>query len=162
VSGVPNGLTVSTPASEHSLRRPFAELGFAIASKELALAAAVATVRRTMEMLALDNDWISRSELCLQEALLNALCHGNRRDPSREIHVRCIFSAVKVELHVEDDGTGYESNRDFSGVRGTSPGGRGLFLIHQLMDSVAINRTGNHIVMSLTKESSHGNQRYAG
>lgn len=147
---------------ELPLRRRFAELRFSIPSEETALPSAIEMVKRMMAMLALDNDWISRTEICLQEALLNAHFHGNHGDRGRGIHVACILSAAKVELDVEDEGSGYETNRDFSTVGTTSPKGRGLFLIRQLMDSVAVNSTGNHIVMVLkNKESDYGNQCYA-
>ena len=162
MSGVPGSLMIPSAKADRQLRGAFAEICFAIPSKESAVISAVEMVRRTMELLTLDNDWVCRAELCLQEALLNAYLHGNHGDPARTIHVACILSPARVELHIEDDGTGYTLNHDFSGVATTNQRGRGLFLIRQLMDSVAIHGTGNHIVMSLSKESDYGNQRYAG
>ena len=160
-----SGVAGPTAVASFEANRPghaFAEICFAIQSKETAVVSAVEMVRRAMEMLILDDDWVCRAELCLQEALLNAHFHGNHGDPRRTIHVGCFLSADKIELHVEDEGTGYALNRDFSNINTTSPRGRGLFIIRQLMDSVTINGTGNHIVMSLAKESNYGNQYYAG
>ena len=158
-----SGVSVPTVIGvQDLLDQSFVEIHFAISSKETAVASAVAMVRRAMEMLALNNDWVARAELSLQEALLNAHFHGNESDPRRTIRVGCVISAEKIELHVEDEGTGYPLNRDYSSVDTTNPRGRGLFLIRQLMDSVAIDGAGNHIVMSLGKESNYGNQHYAG
>jgi len=161
VSGVAGPTAVVSFEANRS-GHAFAEICFAIRSKETAVVSAVEMVRRAMEMLILDDDWVCRAELCLQEALLNAHFHGNHGDPRRTIHVGCFLSADKIELHVEDEGTGYALNRDFSNIDTTSPRGRGLFIIRQLMGSVTINGTGNHIVMSLAKESNYGNQYCAG
>ena len=155
MSGVPATLTIPIPATEGPLRRIFAEVSFGIPSKATAVASAVEMVRRTMEMVGVKDDWVSRTELCLQEALLNAHFHGNRSDARREIHVRCTLSAAKVELYVEDERSGYDWDGNVSSVDITKSTGRGLFLIRQLMDSVTI--TGNHIAMSLSKESNYGN-----
>jgi anti-sigma regulatory factor (Ser/Thr protein kinase) len=132
------------------LLRGFAELSFAIRSEESSVVAAVATVRHAMELLALAEDWIVRAELCLQEALLNAHFHGNCSDSSKEIRVGCLLSGSKIELHVEDDGPGFELKPDIRQPRLRKNHGRGLYLIRELMDSVAVN--GSHLVMGLCKE----------
>jgi anti-sigma regulatory factor (Ser/Thr protein kinase) len=162
VSGASVPTAVENLEAKRQLGHVFAEICFAIPSKETAVVSAVEMVRRGMEMLTLDNDWICRVELCLQEALLNAHFHGNHGDSGRTIQVSCFLSAEKIDVHVEDEGAGYELNGDFSRTDTTSPRGRGLFLIRQLMDSVTTNRTGSQIVMSLAKESSYGNSYYAG
>ena len=162
MSGASLPMAVASLEMNHPLGQAFAEISFAIPSRDTAVASAVEMVRRAMKMLTLDDDWVSRVELCLQEALLNAHFHGNHGDPKRTIHVGCVLSEDKIELHVEDEGIGYALNRDFSSIDTTSPRGRGLFIIRHLMDSVTINGTGNHIVMSLAKESNYGNQHYAG
>jgi serine/threonine-protein kinase RsbW len=135
---------------QHRLLGGFAELSFAIRSEEKALIAAVETVRQQMELLALDEDWIIRAELCLQEALLNAHCHGNRGDAAKQIRVGCLLSGRGVELHIEDDGAGFDLQKQLCEPRLSATHGRGLFLIRQLMDSITVQ--GNHIVMGLYKE----------
>ena len=140
----------------------FSQIRFTIASTEVALVSVVKVVRRSMEILDLDNDWIARAELSLQEALLNAHFHGNHADPKRIIRIACTLSHERIELEVKDEGTGYPVNRDLSNVGTMNPHGRGLFLIRQLMDSVNTHGAGTHIVMSLLRSSKYGNQHYAG
>ena len=132
--------------------QPFAECCFTIPSAEAAVVSAVETVKKLMGLIALEEEWISRVELSLHEALLNSYCHGNRRDAMREIRVSCALSREKVEIHVEDEGEGYDLKHNFSPIDLTAVRGRGLFLIHQLMDSVTISGNGNHVVMRLIKE----------
>jgi serine/threonine-protein kinase RsbW len=118
----------------------------------MALSAAVRMVRAMMEWMAFEPDWVFRTELCLQEALLNAHFHGNDANSSREIRVGCLLTPGKVEMDVEDDGNGYEPHPDSSVPMEGDQHGRGLYLIHQFMNSVVIHGNGARIVMSLNKE----------
>ncbi|MDH3444770.1 MAG: ATP-binding protein [Deltaproteobacteria bacterium] len=132
--------------------RASAELRFAIPSTPVALNAAVNMVRSTMEWMAFEQDWVSRAELCLHEALLNAHFHGNDADAKREIRVGCSLAPGKVEMDVEDEGQGYDPRQCLSTLRKGDPHGRGLYLIRRFMNSVAIHGNGTRVVMSLSKE----------
>lgn len=162
MSGVPAPIPVTSPTSERRFPTGTAELRMTLPSTETGVASIIEIVRRTMETLNLDPDWISRSELALQEALLNAHLHGNHADPTKEIRTGCILSTEGAELWVQDDGPGYACEGTVCNINTTAPTGRGLFLIRHMMDSVAFNETGSGIVMSLFKEPDHGNQRDRG
>jgi anti-sigma regulatory factor (Ser/Thr protein kinase) len=138
--------------SEMQFARVYAEFCFVITSSESAIVLAIEAVRKAMQSLALDVDWIFRVELSLQEALLNGHVHGNQANSAHQIRVGCILSAKKVEIHVEDDGKGYDLNHNFFVVDHIEPGGRGLYLIRQLMDLVTISDSGSHMSMALVKE----------
>jgi serine/threonine-protein kinase RsbW len=159
VSGAPESAALSLPKMEAGLVTGAAELRLTLPSSETAVASIIEIVRRTMEMLNLDRDWISRSELALQEALLNAHLHGNYGDSSKQIRIGCVLSATSVELRVEDDGPGYRFERPLCNIDTTAPSGRGLFLIRHMMDAVTFNITGSGIRMCLFKERDDGNQR---
>ena len=132
--------------------RASAVLRFAIPSTPAALSAAVRLVRVTMEWMAFEQDWIFRAELCLHEALLNAHFHGNEADSKREIRVGCSLTPGRVQMDVEDEGKGYDAHHSSGSPRKGNPNGRGLYLIRQFMNSVAIQGDGKRIVMSLNKE----------
>jgi len=132
--------------------RASAVLRFAIPSTPAALSAAVRLVRATMEWMAFEQDWVFRAELCLHEALLNAHFHGNEADSKREIRVGCSLAPGSVEMDVEDEGMGYDAQHGSSPLLKSNPHGRGLYLISQFMNSVAIEGDGKRIVMSLNKE----------
>jgi anti-sigma regulatory factor (Ser/Thr protein kinase) len=154
VRGVIEFVDGENAGAEHEMQfsRTCAGFCFAIPSSESAVVSAVQAVRKGMELIALDEDWIFRVELSLQEALLNGHFHGNRSNSAREIRVACILSLKKVEVHVEDDGVGYDLKQDFFVIDHPKPGGRGLYLIRQLMDSVTISDSGSQISMALAKE----------
>ena len=140
------------------LRRAVVELYFAIPSTESGIASAIKAIKESMRTIAIIDDWIRRAELSLQEALINGHYHGNGADPGKELRIGGILSPSKLEIFVEDDGSGYHGPKNFSGPGSTERHGRGLFLIHQLMNRVEIERNGSRIVMSLGREKKHGNR----
>ncbi len=88
--------------------------------------------------------------LALEEALVNAIKHGNRGDPAKEARLRYSVSAEMVLLEVEDEGAGF----DPAGVPDPlapenleRPSGRGLFLIRKYMTWMSHNERGNCITM---------------
>ena len=129
-------------------------LTFSIPSCDSAITYAVEGVKKVMQLLAMEEEWVFRSELSLHEALLNSYLHGNRADPAREIWISCCLSPAKVQIEVEDEGRGYDPTETevLSDQDPTRLNGRGLFLIRQFMHSVTVSRRGNHIRMCLVKE----------
>jgi len=88
--------------------------------------------------------------LALEEALVNAVKHGNRGDPAKEARLRSYVTTEFVLLAVEDDGAGF----DPAGVPDPlapenleRPSGRGLFLIRRYMTWMEHNTRGNCITM---------------
>jgi serine/threonine-protein kinase RsbW len=82
--------------------------------------------------------------VALTEAVNNAIDHGNKFDPAKEVHYRVICTSSGIRCVVEDQGEGF----DITNVADpTSPdnilseGGRGLFLIQALMSDVRFEQT---------------------
>lgn len=89
-------------------------------------------------------------KLALEEALINAVKHGNSFRKELPVLVSLIWSAKEVRLVVEDRGQGYDYSKipDPTLDENIEKGhGRGVFLIRQLMDDVRFNRKGNRIEM---------------
>ena len=78
--------------------------------------------------------------VALTEALSNAILRGNRDDRAKEVRIRVVVEDGRLVLEVEDEGEGF----DLAGCTEdpTTPenlqreDGRGLFLMHSLMDRV--------------------------
>lgn len=89
--------------------------------------------------------------LALEEALVNAIKHGNRMDATKKVYIACKFAADEVSVVIEDQGEGFnvvevpdptdDDNLD-------KPGGRGIMLIRSFMTSVAYNDKGNRLSMT--------------
>jgi serine/threonine-protein kinase RsbW len=92
-------------------------------------------------------------ELALTEALANAIEHGSAHDPSKQIQccVACDHTRGML-IVVRDPGPGFDPASIPSPVVGQnifSPGGRGIYLINQLMDEVRFEKGGAEIHMRM-------------
>lgn len=96
------------------------------------------------------------------EALANAVLYGNAADPDKTVRVEVSLDATRVTLRVEDQGAGFDP-ADVPDP--TLPdnleeaGGRGLFLIRNLMDEVEYNDRGNAVRMVLLRDPPAGCSR---
>jgi serine/threonine-protein kinase RsbW len=90
-------------------------------------------------------------ETALREALANAIKHGCKNDPSKQ--VQCCVACDETRgmlIIVRDPGKGFDPAAIPSPVVGEnvySEHGRGIYLINELMDEVDIRRGGAEIVM---------------
>jgi serine/threonine-protein kinase RsbW len=88
----------------------------------------------------------------LTEALANAMLYGNSRDPQKRVRVVACLTSRKIEIQVTDEGRGFDPDAVLDPTLPANrvrPGGRGIFLIRQLMDRVEFNDRGNSITMIL-------------
>ena len=90
-------------------------------------------------------------ELALREALANAIEHGSGNDPSKQVEccVACDHERGML-IVVRDPGPGFDPASIPSPVLGVnlfSTGGRGIYLINQLMDEVRFEKGGTEIHM---------------
>jgi serine/threonine-protein kinase RsbW len=92
--------------------------------------------------------------LALEEALMNAIKHGNRYDLSKRIQVACALADDCIRIEVADEGAGF----DLASVPDcTDPerlevcSGRGLLLMRSFMSRVEYNGTGNRVTMEKSR-----------
>jgi serine/threonine-protein kinase RsbW len=90
-------------------------------------------------------------KLALEEALINAIKHGNQMDRSKCVRVSYRVLPDRFEVHVTDEGTGFDPADvpDPTAVENLErPCGRGLMLMRHYMSEVAFSGRGNCVVMS--------------
>lgn len=88
----------------------------------------------------------------LTEALSNAMIYGNRRDPSKRVRVEVVVRGRALRLRVTDQGPGFDRDCLVDPTAPENlecPGGRGIFLMRQLMDEVRFNERGNAVTLIL-------------
>lgn len=88
----------------------------------------------------------------LTEALSNAMLYGNGRDPDKRVRVEVTVGERAIMARITDEGVGFDpadvpdpttsDNLD-------KVGGRGLFLMRELMDEVHFNERGNQVTLVL-------------
>jgi len=89
-------------------------------------------------------------KLAMEEALINAIKHGNRNDPGKQLQVEFALDGRQAVIRITDQGNGFcpddlpdptaEENIEF-------PCGRGVMLIKAFMDEVKFNDRGNSVRM---------------
>lgn len=90
-------------------------------------------------------------ELALQEALANAIRHGCKGDPTKQI--QCIVTVDddgEIMIVVRDPGSGFDPSAVPDPMATSNlfkPSGRGVFLINQLMDEVRYEDEGREVRM---------------
>lgn len=94
--------------------------------------------------------------LALEEALVNALKHGNQMDRAKQIHVRYSVSPDRFDIAITDEGPGFDMDDvpdplDEENLE--RPCGRGLFLIRHYMTDVTYHPPGNHVTMSKVRQT---------
>jgi serine/threonine-protein kinase RsbW len=99
--------------------------------------------------------------IAVREALLNAIQHGHRGDPTRCARLTYVVTPAYVLVEVMDEGPGFDPtqvpvpllNDDL-----TWSAGRGLFLMQQLMTWIRFSRQGNVCVLCLRRTRHDGLQ----
>ncbi len=92
----------------------------------------------------------------LTEALSNAILYGNGRDPAKTVRLEVAIRDSRITVQVTDQGNGFDPERvpdPTCPVNRRKIGGRGLFLMRELMDEVRFNDRGNSVTLVLRLSS---------
>ena len=96
----------------------------------------------------LSKKYFNKLYLCVSEAVINAIKHGNRNDLNKKVIVKIDCSLHEIEVLIEDEGDGFDRNKlqnptDKENIRKES--GRGIFIIKKLTECINFNEKGNSI-----------------
>jgi len=116
-------------------------------------------VRAASHELGLDDRDASRVELCVVELATNCIRHAYRGESGRPVTVRLVAQAQELVVEVIDEGTPVPVERrgpppaplDPIDLQSIAEGGRGIYLVHELMDTVSYESGGPRNVVRLTK-----------
>ncbi len=88
--------------------------------------------------------------LALEEALVNAIKHGNGEDPEKNVQLQCKLSPDRCWIQIQDEGRGFDPDRVPDCTLNENldkPSGRGLKLMRNFMSWVEYNKRGNRVAM---------------
>lgn len=94
--------------------------------------------------------------LATEEALVNAIRHGNGLDEQKHVRVACSLAPDLVRIEVADEGQGFDPGAipdPTDPEHLDSPTGRGIMLMRSFMTRVDYNATGNRVVMEKQRHS---------
>lgn len=93
--------------------------------------------------------------VALDEAFVNAVKHGNKFDANKIVKISAEVSPKEARFTIEDEGEGFNVSEipdptNPENLFKTS--GRGVLIIHNIMDEVSYNESGNRITMVKKKD----------
>jgi serine/threonine-protein kinase RsbW len=105
-------------------------------------------VREEVERAGYDADAQFAVKLALEEALINAIKHGNQLDPGKRVHVEWQVTPQAIEITIEDEGPGFDrrSVPDPTTRENLEKlTGRGILLIESFMHKVEWSNQGRRL-----------------
>ena len=97
-------------------------------------------LERVKESAYIEPECLKALHLCLEEALVNAIVHGNRNDASRNVRLDVEMDEGKCTIRVHDEGEGFEPMA-VPEPESCQLGGRGVCLIKHFMRHVHYDKT---------------------
>ena len=90
----------------------------------------------------------------MEEALINAIKHGNHYDPAKTVEIVCQIFPDRIRIEIADQGKGFDlaavpDPTDPDNLE--SPCGRGIMLMRSFMSRVEFNETGNRVLLERDK-----------
>ena len=114
------------------------------------------TILRDERASGFDADHAFAIKLALEEALTNAVKHGNEGDASKKVVVRYGITPKQVEIVVTDQGGGFDPEAVPDPTTDENiqrPCGRGILLMRAYMSRVEYNDAGNEVRLVKVNES---------
>jgi serine/threonine-protein kinase RsbW len=94
-------------------------------------------------------------KLALEEALVNAIKHGNQMDRSKQVHIQFNVNRERFDIRIVDEGNGFaldEVPDPMAPENLERPCGRGLLLMRHYMTEVTFHAPGNRLTMSKVRD----------
>ena len=94
-------------------------------------------------------------KLALEEALVNAIKHGNQMDRSKQVRIRYHIQSHRFDIVIADEGKGFDPEDvpdPMAAENLERPCGRGLLLMRHYMTEVTFHAPGNRLTMSKVRE----------
>lgn len=100
--------------------------------------------------------------LALEEAIVNAMKHGNGMDPNKTVRVGCRVNAEKIRIEIEDQGEGFALDQVPDPTEEENlekPSGRGIMLMRAFLNLVEYNDVGNRVVLEKLRDTDSDPQK---
>lgn len=88
--------------------------------------------------------------LILTEAVTNAIIHGNKQDPAKQVFITVKLDSENLTIIVKDEGPGFDPEKIPNPLKEENllkTGGRGIYLINQYADYVYYSEKGNQVTI---------------
>jgi serine/threonine-protein kinase RsbW len=95
--------------------------------------------------------------LAVDEALVNAIYHGNAQDETKRVRFSCRLSPQRIRVEIADEGPGFDPDAlpdPTAPTRIGYPGGRGVLLMRAFMSRVEFRDHGSCVVLEKERDLS--------
>ena len=95
----------------------------------------------------------NKIEMAVHESLINAIWHGNKNDPAKQVWLQFQIFGDRLEIRVRDQGNGFDPDHvpdPLAEPNLLKVSGRGIFLIRAFMDEFHLRRlepSGTEVLM---------------
>jgi len=99
--------------------------------------------RRVSATAGFDEDDQHKIEMAVHESVINAIWHGNKNDPSKQVWLRFQIFDDRLEIQVRDQGIGFDPSSVANPLKEENllnVSGRGIFLIRTFMDEYRVKK----------------------
>ena len=111
---------------------------------------AISTILSKLKNGVYDGESIFYLKLSLEEAITNAIRHGNKLNPALSVDITIEEHPGSISITVQDEGAGFDYAHTPDPTRHENlkkTSGRGVFLIRNLMDEVRYSDGGRTLTM---------------
>jgi serine/threonine-protein kinase RsbW len=111
---------------------------------------ATANILAALDMAGFIDEEIRKMKIVLTELLVNAVVHGNRKDPTKKVVVGHLVDKNRAIVSVMDEGAGFEPSVIPDPTLPENlekPCGRGLFIVRHYVESISFNETASRVTI---------------
>lgn len=110
-------------------------------------------VDEVCEEFRINEDYYGNILIALTEAVTNAIQHGNKYDPKKNIRLSFIPKEKELAFTIKDEGDGFDFNNlpdptDPKNIE--KPHGRGIYLMKHLADEVEFSEDGRTVQLKFS------------
>lgn len=122
-----------------------------ISSKTENLTVIETFVDEVCEELKINEDYYGNILIALTEAVTNAIQHGNKYDPEKNINLQFVPNQKELVFTIKDQGRGFDFNNLPDPTEPDNiqkPHGRGIYLMKHLADKVEFSDNGRAVELN--------------
>ena len=111
-----------------------------------------AKTEKLAKKLGFDEDTCDNLGIAVTEVVANAITHGNKKDKSKKVHIKFVYTNKVFKIHIRDEGTGFKPEEIANPLEPENiykESGRGIFIVKTLMDDVKymFDKNGSEIIL---------------
>lgn len=100
----------------------------------------------------LDKKYFNKTYLCISEAVINSIRHGNKSDLNKQVFIVADCIETEIIIQIEDEGEGFDIKKVKNPTlkeNVNKESGRGIFIIKNLSDGIEYNDKGNRVQLKM-------------